>query len=221
MESSNGKLVKNITEMEKNFGVKVSLDGMTLQQASLEDAYWKYSRTGEKIGTIFLHLILLPTRLEVIYEQHAGAERGYLVIPGLNGGVKLLDLPKSKKSKKVFGNDASDKTFHIPDLILLDDKNKEIFMIEGEPAKNVIGNKKGVNQLPLFNDLEKYYLEKYYAGYTCKKFVVLFGDEKFPDIMTDDDKDKVAFRLKTDGTMITYPKCPQIIADAVNKIQNS
>ena len=50
----------------------------------------------------------------------------------------LLELPKDKKSKAIFGSDTSEETFHIPDLILLDPENKEILMVEGEKAENSI-----------------------------------------------------------------------------------
>ena len=54
-----------------------------------------------------------------------------------------------------------------------------------------------------------------------KKFVVLYGDEdENYNEMEQDDKDKVIFRLKTDGTMITYDKCPQSIKDIINELKD-
>jgi len=250
VENSEGKLVKIATALKQNFGVKLSLDGMELKKVGLKTDYWKIEKEGEKIGTIFLHLLLLDTKLEIIYEQHAGTERGYFVTPiyfsenkkdtpelwktfqecvqklnekeykKLRIELGLIDLPKDKSSEAIFGEDKSCETFHIPDLIILDYDNKEILIIEGEMAKNVNGNEKGVNQLPLFKDLEEKYIKKYYSEYECKKFVVLYGDEdeKYNE-MKQDDKDKVIFRLKTDGTMITYDKCPQSIKDVIDKLK--
>lgn len=254
VERSKGKFVKICTALEKNFGVKISLDGIEIPKADLDPEYWHKELNGEKLATIFLHLGLLGTNdYEVIYEQHAGTERGYFVTPvyfGINTKNNpalfetfqeymiqntidekefkkvlkvengLLELPKDKKSKAIFGSDTSEETFHIPDLILLDPENKEILMVEGEKAENVNKPEKGVNQLPLFDDLENFFLKEYYPKYDVKRFVVLYGDEELDDMkMKDSAKDKVIFQLNTDGTMITYDKCPQRIKDVINKLE--
>ena len=248
VENSEGKLVKIATVLKQNWGVKLSLDGIDMKKVELETDYWKFEKEGEKIGTIFLHLLLLNTKLEIIYEQHAGTERGYFVTPiyfsenkkntpelwkifqecvqelnekeykNLRKELGLIDLPKDKSKKSIFGDDASEKTFHIPDLIILDYDNEEILIIEGEKAENVNGKEKGVNQLPLFKDLEEKYIKKYYPKYECKKFVVLYGDEdeKYNE-MEQEDKDKVILRLQTDGVVNIYDNCPQIIKDVLKK----
>ena len=150
VEKAEGKLVKIASALKQNFGVKLSLDGIDMKKVELETGYWKIERKGEKIGTIFLHLLLLNTKLEIIYEQHAGTERGYFVTPiyfsenkkntpelwkifqecvqelnekeykNLRKELGLIDLPKDKSKKSIFGDDTSEKTFHIPDLIILD-----------------------------------------------------------------------------------------------------
>jgi hypothetical protein len=102
--------------------------------------------------------------------------------------------------------------------VIRDDKNKKIFILEGEYATNVIRKDKGVNQLSGFTQFENE-CKEFYHDYECERFVILFGDNKFPTKMTSKEKNKVIFRLKKDGTMITYDKCPQSIKDVIDKLK--
>ena len=70
-----------------------------------------------------------------------------------------------------------------------------------------------------FQKFEKNLCTTIYPNYTCKRLVVLYGDDEFSDAMTPKQKDKVIFRLKTDGTMITYNKCPQSIKDVISNLE--
>ena len=98
-----------------------------------------------------------------------------------------------------------------PDLIILDEKNKEIFILEAEFSKNVLN---GIKQLDGFSTIENKYCKKYYPEYKCKRFVILYGDES-------SNAKEVIFTLTTEGEIICSKNCPEIIVDAVDKIQNS
>lgn len=84
---------------------------------SLEDInYWKYDLSGEKLGTIFIHLIIENfTQGFSIYENHAGYERGYFYTstgePIVVG--KYIDKEKYKSGNK-------SQIIHIPDLVIAD-----------------------------------------------------------------------------------------------------
>jgi hypothetical protein len=176
----------------------------------LPDKYYKKSET-EKIGSIFLHLACeINNDLIPIYENHAGSEQGYF----------------EERCTRCFRNMGTDSFYVVkkvgelkPDLVLLDKTKKEILILEGEVAKNVIAPKKGVNQLDGFQKFEKNLCKTIYPNHTCKRLVVLYGDDEFSDAMTLKQKDKVIFRLKTDGTMITYNKCPQSIKDVISNLE--
>ena len=97
-----------------------------------------------------------------------------------------------------------------PDLIIIDDKTKEIFILEAEKSENT---KNGIKQLKGFTNVEKDYCKKYYPGYKCERYVILYGKHV--------NAPEVIFTLTTKGEIISSKNCPQVIKDAVDKIQNS
>ena len=129
---------------------------------------------------------------KIIYENHGSSEQGYFIT---NIG-EYLQIGKQEAK---------------PDLIILDEKNKEIFILEAEFSKNILN---GIKQLDGFSTIEEKYCKKYYPEYKYKRFVILYGDES-------SNAKEVIFTLKTDGTVICSKNCPQVIKDAVDKIQNS
>ena len=202
--SANGKFLKIADRLD------VAIGKWSVPKKSLPDKYYKKSET-EKIVSIFLHLACeMNNDLIPIYENHAGSEQGYF----------------EERCRRCFRNMGTD-SFHVvekvgelkPDLVLLDKTKKEILILEAEVAKNVIGPKKGVNQLSGFKKFEDNLCKTYYPNYTCKRFVVLFGDDVFPKKIQKSEKNKVIFRLKKDGEMIFYDKCPQSIKDVISKLK--
>ena len=171
----------------------VKLDGRKLPKPDIDEYYWKKGGSKEKIGSIFLHMLIdYYKKQKIIYENHGSSEQGYFI-------TKIGEyLQIGKQEAK-------------PDLIILDEKNKEIFILEAEFSKNILN---GIKQLDGFSTIEEEYCKKYYPGYKYKRFVILYGDES-------SNAKEVIFTLKTDGTIICSKNCPQIIKDAVEKIQNS
>ena len=178
----------------------ISIEDWKVPKKELPENYFKKS-DGEKVGSILLHLCLEDNHdLEIIYENHAGSEQGYFEEKCTKCFVTRDFHSIKKKDGKA-------------DLIILDKRNKEIFILEGEKAKNV---KKGIAQMKSFNVAEKQYCKKFYPKYKCKRFVVLYGDKEVD--LTQKEKNQVIFRLKGNGQMIIYPKCPQIIKNILEKL---
>jgi len=58
----------------------ISLQGLTLPISEMNKHYWKYDTDGEKLGTIFIHLVVENfTQGYSIFENHAGCEKGYFI----------------------------------------------------------------------------------------------------------------------------------------------
>ena len=101
-------------------------------QPTDEGNYWYYDKSGEKLGTIFVHVAVENfTDGYSIYENHAGCERGYFITP--TGEHIAIEKYSDRESYKQ--GDKS-KKIAIPDLVLLDLSGKEIINIEGKKYEN-------------------------------------------------------------------------------------
>jgi hypothetical protein len=112
--------------------LNIGLEGLTVPKATLPDDYWHYEDKGEKLGTIFIHIIVENfTESYSIFENHAGCEKGYFVTK--NG--ERLALEKYADKEKYKAGDKSQIIF-IPDLVLLDIAETEVITIEGKKYEN-------------------------------------------------------------------------------------
>ncbi|EAJ9794516.1 hypothetical protein FBG03_07960, partial [Campylobacter jejuni] len=94
----------------------ISLENIDLPAIQNNDSYWHYEMQGEKIATIFLHLVIEEfTRARAIYENHAGCERGYFITQD----NKNLTVEKYK-NKDEYKNGNKNARIFIPDLVLAD-----------------------------------------------------------------------------------------------------
>ena len=168
----------------------IILEGLQMQPTKIDGPYWRYSTQGEKISSIFFHLILELQKFKIIYENHAGCEQGYFVNP--DGNLKAIE----KITKK-------------PDLIFLNHDVKEIYLIEAEQSKNVFQSKSGIKQLVGFDKVEKDYCNKYY-DYDCKRYVIFYGDKISKKEI---DNPNILFGLTTDGSVLFSKYCPNWIKD--------
>lgn len=58
----------------------ITLDGLIMPKAKPNDSYWEYELKGEKLGTIFIHIVVENfTEGYSIFENHAGCEKGYFI----------------------------------------------------------------------------------------------------------------------------------------------
>ena len=186
--------------------IGISLQGLTMPKVEMNDEYWKYDKDGEKLGTIFIHLVVEEfTQGYSIFENHAGCEKGYFF--PLSGEPIPLEKYKDRALYK-----AGDKKqiIEIPDLILLDKKENEIINIEGEKYVN---RNAGILQIKTFDFIEKVYIKKHYPKYKIIRTVVLFGSEETSIVEIE-----VSFLLNKNGQLILSVKAPKLFQEAIKNL---
>jgi hypothetical protein len=181
---------------------RIELEGLVLPETSLPDDYWHYEQNSEKVATIFLHLILeeLPG-VKSIYENHAGCERGYFY--GAENELfvlhKYIDNVKSKG-----------KIPKLPDLIILNARDKEILVLEG---KTNLSLDQGLEEIKKFGIVENEYIRAHYAGYAVRRGLIIFDLNEAP-IGTKE----VFFVLNSKGQMLTSKNTPDVIIRALKNL---
>lgn len=186
--------------------LNIKLQGLTVPSTSLPKDYWHYDMKGEKLGTIFIHIVVENfTESYSIFENHAGCEKGYFQtsmgehIPL----AKYTDRAKYKAGDK-------DQIVFIPDLVLLDIKETEAITIEG---KKYEFRQNGINELAGYDAFDKMYLKKYYPKFKIVRTVVLYGseEEKIVEI-------QVGFLLNAKGKLILGIKAPKLFKRAIKNL---
>lgn len=186
--------------------LSISLQGLSIPKAEMNPNYWKYDLDGEKLGTIFIHLIVENfTRGYSIFENHAGSEKGYFVT--LEN--EHIPLAKYKDRKKYKAGDKS-QIIHIPDLILLDFDRSEVINIEGKKYKF---RHNGIAELANFDYIEQHYINKYYSKCKIIRTVVLYGsqEEEITEI-------EIGFLLNENGKLILGVKAPQLFQEGIKNL---
>uniref|UniRef100_UPI0034DF4004 hypothetical protein n=1 Tax=Candidatus Thiodubiliella endoseptemdiera TaxID=2738886 RepID=UPI0034DF4004 len=186
----------------------ITLEGLRLPEEVTKVNYWKYDVTGEKLGTIFIHLVVENfTEGLSIYENHAGCERGYFMTS--TGDPITVSKYKDKEKYK-----AGDKTqiICIPDLVLADVKRLKIINIEGKKDTTM---ELGIKQLNDFDAFEETYIQKYYPEYKeIIRTVVIYGGEEKSIKEID-----VSFLLNKNGEMIlNVNKSPELFQEAIKNM---
>ena len=180
--------------------LNIGLQGLTVPHSVLPEAYWKYTTETEKLGTIFIHLVVEAfTNAQAIFENHAGCEKGYFQTPK----GKYLAL------KKYQGGDRS-QPVSIPDLVLFDRDRNEIINVEGKTFQN---RKRGIEQLGNYDFIENAYIQEYYNPCQIIRTVVTYGGRK-----TEITEPEIGFMLNKDGIPVLGRQAPQIFIDAVNNM---
>ncbi|MDR0820361.1 MAG: hypothetical protein LBN19_02415 [Endomicrobium sp.] len=184
----------------------IQLKYLTLPKTEFHHDYWHYDKTGEKLGTIFLHIVVENfTKGYSIFENHAGSEKGYF-ITATGEYIPLAKYSDGEKYKT--GN--KDKIIHIPDLILIDCGRSEIINVEG---KKYQFSQNGINKLNNYDFIEKNYIKKYYPNFTVKRTVVLYGsrENKILEI-------EIGFLLNEYGNLILGIKAPALFREAIKNL---
>ena len=187
--------------------IGIGIEGINIPSSPNVD-YWYYDTTGEKLGTIFIHLLIENfTNGRALFENHAGSEKGYFIS---SNGVKVA-LQKYYNRGMYKSGDKS-QIIQLPDLILIDFDNKEILNIEGEKSENL---SKGLEQIKGFENIESVYIKPNYPDYKIHRRVVLYGgsDEKPSQFA-------VAFKLSTSGKLILGDNPPKLFIEAMNKLNS-
>jgi len=187
--------------------LNIQLENLTIPKVKKPKSdYWHYDYSGEKLGTIFIHLVVEGfTEGYSIFENHAGCEKGYFITPEGN------HIPLAKyDDRAAYKAGDKNKIIHIPDLILLDPTCNEIINIEG---KKYSRKSDGIKELKLYDAIEKRYIRKYYPKFTIERTVVLYGsnNEKILEA-------EVGFLLNQKGQMILGIKAPKIFARAISNL---
>lgn len=185
----------------------IGFEGLTFIKPKTKEEYWRYDLKGEKLGTIFVHLVVESfTRGFSIYENHAGCERGYFMTeqgePIVVG--KYFDKEKYK---------AGDKTqiIYIPDLVLVDIDRTEIINVEGKKNTTM---EQGIQELNNFDGFENHYIRKYFPEYkTIIRTVVLYGGTK-----ESIDRIEVSFLLNAKGKMVLSVQAPELFQEAIRNL---
>ena len=186
--------------------LNVSLQGLSIPPAEMNEKYWKYDKDGEKLGTIFIHLVVENfTTGYSIFENHAGCEKGYFI--PLNGDP--IPLEKYKDREKYKAGDKS-QIINIPDLVLLDFDRSEVINIEGKKYKF---RQDGIDELNNYDFIEQNYISKYYPEFKIIRSVVLYGsqEENIVEI-------EVGFLLNENGKLILGVKAPKIFQEAIKNL---
>lgn len=152
--------------------LNISLEGLSIPNGIIfSEKYWRYERTGEKLGTIFVHLATeFFTNGIAIFENHAGSEKGYLI---KRDGTPL-PLPKYT-DRGAYKNGDHSQIYFIPDLILYDRNRNEIINIEG---KTYINKEKGIDELSNYTPIENDFIKPEYKNCRIKRTVVLYGSNE-------------------------------------------
>ncbi len=186
--------------------LNIAIQGLDVPQCQLPAHYWHYEIEGEKLGTIFLHLVVeYFTESYSIFENHAGCEKGYFQSPD-GEHIPLAKYTDRAKYK------AGDKTqiISIPDLVLLDLKECEAITIEG---KKYEFRQRGIVELGSYDVFERLYLNRYYPRFRAVRTVVLYGSEKeeIAEI-------QVGFLLNVHGKLVLGIKAPKLFKRAINNL---
>jgi hypothetical protein len=174
----------------------IKLQGLKIPKVNQHISYWKYDYKGEKIGTIFLDIVVDEfSNGFTIYHQHAGCERGYFLT---SKGEKLAVEKYTDRAKYKAGDKS--QIIALPDLVLKDEEEKLIINIEGEMYKN---SKIGILQLKGFDAFEELYISNYYPDYDITRTVVLYGSED-----TEKPIGRISFILTTQGKILISITAP-------------
>jgi len=186
--------------------LNIQLKDLKIPDCKFEKSYWKYETKGEKLGTIFIHLVVENfTDGYSIFENHAGCEKGYFITK--DGEPIALEKYKDRKAYKEGDKGA---IIHIPDLILIDFGKMEIINVEG---KKYQFRKEGIKELKNYTTIEKDYIKKYYPEFDIIRTVVLYGsrERKLIEI-------QIGFLLNEDGDLILGIKAPSLFVKAIKNL---
>ncbi|MDR1026335.1 MAG: hypothetical protein LBL47_02945 [Lactobacillus sp.] len=208
--TKHGLLQKHLTGSNKFILIanrlNLSLKGLKLPKAAPNSDYWRYDLEGEKLGTIFIHIVVESfTKGYSIFENHAGSEKGYFIT------AKGEHIPLAKyadKAKYKVGDKS--KIIHIPDLILIDFGRSEVINVEG---KKYQFRKAGIAELKNYGFIEKNYIKKYYPKFEIVRTIVLYGskEKKVVEI-------KVGFLLNEEGALVLGVKAPALFKQAIKNL---
>ncbi len=186
--------------------LNIEFDGLTRVAPERKESYWHYEKEGEKLGTIFIHLVVENfTNGASIFENHAGCEKGYFLTK--NGDP--IPLEKYRDREKYKAGD-KDQIVQIPDLILIDFDRSEIINIEGKKYKF---RQNGIDELKNFDAIEDTYIKPNYPEFSIIRTVVLYGGDADHVVEIE-----VGFLLNEHGKLVLGVKAPDLFKNALKNL---
>lgn len=205
-------LSQNHVENRKNKFIRIAkmlnitVEGLQLPNEIADIPYWRYDTNGEKLATIFIHLVVENfTNGYSIFDNHAGSEKSYFVTPD----KQYLALEKYEDRDAYKAGDTG-KRLHIPDLILIDPTRKEVINIEGKKYENMLT---GITELGNYDPIESRYVRPHYPNYTIIRTVVLYGSKQ-----TQLSRIEVSFLLNEYGNLILGIQAPSLFTNAIKNL---
>lgn len=184
----------------------IKLQGLDIPKNIEHINYWRYEDKGEKLATIFIHLVVESfTRSYSIFENHAGCEKSYFA--NSNGDVVPLVKYSDRDAYKA-GNKS--KIAHIPDLILVDVERLQIINIEG---KTYVNRFNGIAELLNYDFIEDTYIRPQYPEHSIQRTVVVYGSKETQIVEIE-----VSFMLNEKGQMILGIQAPQLFNQAISNL---
>ena len=184
----------------------VELDGLTRPRPMDRGEYWQYEIGGEKLGTIFIHVVVENfTDGDAIFENHAGCEKGYFITKE----GKPVQLEKYSDREAYKEGDRS-KIVSIPDLIIIDFGRTQIINVEG---KQYQFRQDGIDALGRFEEVEERYIRRYYPEFDIIRTVVLYGGREDEIIEVE-----VGFLLNENGELILGINAPKLFEEAIKNL---
>ena len=181
----------------------ISLENLLIPKTALPKDYWHYETKGEKLGTIFIHLVVENfTESYSIFENHAGCEKGYFVTK--EGAHLALEKYADRDAYK---NGDKNQIIFIPDLVLLDIAETDVITVEG---KKYEFRQNGIDELNNYDAFDERYLKVYYPEFKIVRTVALYGsqNEKVAEI-------EVGFLLNENGKIVLGIKAPKLFRRAI------
>lgn len=185
---------------------KMFLKGLSVPQAVFPNEYWHYENDGEKLGTIFIHIVVENfTNGYSIFENHAGCEKGYFDA----GQKNFLPVKKYTNQKAYKGGDKK-KIYFLPDVVFIDKTQREITTVEG---KKSFLFQQGIEDLKNYGPFEKEYIIPNYKNFSLKRKVVLFGK-----LEGDIEEIEIAFCLNQNGQLLLNVDAPSLFTRGINTL---
>lgn len=186
--------------------LNIGLDKLVIPVAIKKDNYWKYDNSGEKLATIFIHLVVESfTKGYAIFENHAGCEKSYFQ----NAQGEHIVLEKYN-DRALYKQGKKDEIIHIPDLILIDVERLQVLNIEGKTYQNRLN---GIRELNNYDPIENKYIKPNYPNYKIVRTVVIYGSQnnEIAEI-------EIGFMLNENGKMILGIQAPPLFTQAIHNL---
>lgn len=161
---------------------------------ALKISYFSDSVNSEKITTIFTHLLLEHSGLgSLIYENHAGCERGYFYASNRTA----ITLPKRVNNQQLY----------IPDLIIRLNSGL-VLNIEGKKISTL---QAGLSDILNYNLIENEYIKPNY-GTNIQRWVTTYGShvDSIPH-------PQVLLHINSTGEILLNPKAPPELKQVLSK----